>query len=186
MIVVCFVFRGFRWGLCLLDTHTQTRAVKTLATTEEPVNSVPTWALSSSVLACLGPHSACGSSQGPIRAAAASLHHSPQQRGIWATSAAYTTTHGNARSLTQREARNWTHILKDTRWVLNPLNHNRNSKNVLLLWVTQISGGSACVEAGDLWATCTLLQNSYKKLSQKQKTLKPIFMFIGLEEDKRR
>ena len=35
-----------------------------------------------------------------IRAMAASLHHSPHQLRIQATSVAYTTAHGNARSLT--------------------------------------------------------------------------------------
>ena len=38
----------------------------------------------------------------------------PQQRQIWTASAAYTKAHGNARSLTLREARDWTFILMDT------------------------------------------------------------------------
>ena len=46
---------------------------------------------------------AYGSSQarGRIGATAAGLHHQPQQRGIWAKSAIYTTAQGNAGSLTR-------------------------------------------------------------------------------------
>ena len=53
--------------------------------------------------AFLGPHPvAYGGSQarGQIRAVATGLRHSQQPRQIWATSATYTTTHGNAGSLT--------------------------------------------------------------------------------------
>ena len=47
---------------------------------------------------------AYGGSQarGLVRATAASLYHRLQQRQIWATSVAYTTAHGHARSLTYR------------------------------------------------------------------------------------
>ena len=62
---------------------------------------------------------AYGSSQarfpGGIRASAASLHHSPQPCGIQATSATYTTAHGNTRSFNSlSEARGWACILMDT------------------------------------------------------------------------
>ena len=41
----------------------------------------------------------------------------PQQCRIPAASATYTIAHGNTRSLTHCDARDWTHILMDTSWV---------------------------------------------------------------------
>ena len=51
--------------------------------------------------------------RGQIGAVAASLHPSPEQRGIWATSVTYTTAHNNAGSLTHWVSRDWTYILMD-------------------------------------------------------------------------
>ena len=53
-----------------------------------------------------------------IRAVPAGLHHSPQQRGIQATSVTYTTTHSNTGSFNPlSEARDWTRVFMDTNWV---------------------------------------------------------------------
>ena len=52
----------------------------------------------------------------------------PQQLGIQASSATYTTAHGKHRILNpQSEARNRTCILMDTSRIINPLSHNEDS-----------------------------------------------------------
>ena len=75
-------------------------------------------------------HAAYGSSQarGRIRARSCQPSPQPQQHGIRAKSATYTTAHGNTRSLThQARPRIKPRILMNTSWVCNPLSHKGNS-----------------------------------------------------------
>ena len=74
---------------------------------------------------------AYGGSQarGLIGAVAAKPMPEPQQRGVPAASATYTTAQGNVREILNplSKARDQTHILMDTSRVLNSLNHSGNS-----------------------------------------------------------
>ena len=59
-------------------------------------------------------------------------------------SVTYTTVHSNAGSLTHwAESRDWTCILRDTSWVLNPMSHNRDSPFFFLFMGTSITYGSS-------------------------------------------
>ena len=91
---------------------------------------------------------AYGSSQARGQTGAVATMPQPQQPQIQATSGTYTTDCGNTRSLTQlSEARDQTHVLMDTSWVLVTRSATTGTPNVLFLKNTLSEVDSKCFDS---------------------------------------